>query len=157
MSMSHAIVVRALTRADLPAVAAILARVDLFPPAMLGPMIEPYLSGDAPHRWLVAQAGETVLGFAYAEPERMTEGSYNLLAIAVDPASQRAGIGTAIVAELRHRLREADGRILIVETSSLDAFAGTRAFYARQDFAQEARIRDFYSDGEDKVVFWTRL
>lgn len=120
-------------------------------------MAEPYLSGEAPDHWLVACEGETVLGFAYTEPERMTDGTFNLLAIAVDRAIQRSGVGRAIVSSLEDRLRQEGGRVLIVETSALDGFAGTRAFYARQGYAEEARIRDFYTEGEDKVVFWKHL
>lgn len=120
-------------------------------------MADPYLSGEAPHHWLVASEGETVLGFAYAESERMTDGTFNLLAIAVDRAIQGSGVGRAIVSSLEDRLRKEGGRVLIVETSALDGFAGTRAFYARQGYAEEARIRDFYTEGEDKVVFWKHL
>jgi hypothetical protein len=32
-------------------------------------------------------------------------------------------------------------------------FARTRAFYLREGYAQEARIREFYAVGEDKIVF----
>ncbi|MBX9858170.1 MAG: GNAT family N-acetyltransferase [Sphingomonas sp.] len=149
--------VRALDRADLPAIAAILDATGLFPSAMLADMAEPYLAGQAPHHWLVIAEGDAVRGFAYAEPERMTEGTVNLLAIAVDPARQNRGIGKALVAALIDRLKAQGNRVLIVETSSLDDYAGTRAFYAGQDFAQEARIRDFYQAGEDKIVFWKQL
>ena len=47
--------------------------------------------------------------------------------------------------------------MLLVETSSLDDYAGARAFYAGQGFVEEARIRDCYQAGEDKIIFWRRL
>ena len=58
---------------------------------------------------------------------------------------------------LEERLREGDGRVLIVETSSLDEYAAMRAFYSDQAFAKEAQIRGFYAEGEDKIVFWKHL
>lgn len=149
--------IRDLNRENLPQLQSIVEATGLFPPEMLEPMAEPYLSGQAPHRWLTARGGAEVLGFAYAEPERMTEGTFNLLAIAVDPGSQGRGIGKALVRGLEERLRSAGARLLLVETSSLEEYAGTRAFYAAQSFSQEARIRDFYSEGEDKILFWKRL
>lgn len=155
--MHESISIRGLGRADLPFVGAILDATGLFPSEMLAPMVEPYLSEEAPHRWLVACAGEQLLGFAYTEPERMTDGTFNLLAIAVDPALQGRGIGRALVEGLERRLRGRGGRILIVETSSLQDYAGARAFYGRQSFHQEARIRDFYAEGEDKILFWKHL
>jgi RimJ/RimL family protein N-acetyltransferase len=44
-------------------------------------------------------------------------------------------------------------RILLVETSGLPEFERTRAFYAKHGYEEEARIREFYRAGEDKVVF----
>lgn len=149
--------IRDLDRADLTSLRVIVSGTGLFPPEMLDPMAEPYLSQDAPHHWLTACHCSKVLGFAYAEPERMTEGTFNLLAIAVDPDRQGRGIGKALVQGLEKKLGLQGGRILLVETSSLEEFAGTRAFYAGQSFREEAVIRDFYSEGEHKIVFWKRL
>lgn len=87
----------------------------------------------------------------------MTVGTFNLLAIAVAPESQGSGTGKALVSDLIRRLRTQAGRILLVETSSLDEFAATRAFYEQQDFAREAKIRDFYADGEHKITYWKRV
>jgi ribosomal protein S18 acetylase RimI-like enzyme len=124
---------------------------------MLAEMAEPYLSKRLPHHWLVASIDGEAVGFAYAEPERMAEGTFNLLAIAVEPGRQGRGIGKSLVRSLEEELRIGGGRVLIVETSSLDEYAGTRAFYAGQSFEQEARVRDFYAEGDHKLVFWKHL
>lgn len=149
--------IRPLQRADLPALSLILDGTGLFPPEMLPDMAEPFLSGSADHLWLVVCDGEAVLGFAYVEPERITDNTYNLLAIAVSPARQNGGVGKALVGAVERRLAETGGRILLVETSSLAEFEGTRAFYDGLGFAREARIREFYAEGEDKIVFWKKL
>ena len=151
------VIIRELRRDDMSALRSIIDGTGLFPSEMLVAMAEPFLAGGSNHHWWVAVTREKVVGFAYIEPERMTEGTYNLLLIAVDPTLQGAGIGRAIVDGLSERLRRLGGRILLVETSSLDEFAGTRAFYDVQGFTKEARIRDFYNAGEDKIVFWKQL
>lgn len=51
------------------------------------------------------------------------------------------------------RLRSLGQRILLVDTSSTDAFTLTRKFYTRNGYEEEARIRDFWSAGDDKVIF----
>ena len=48
-------------------------------------------------------------------------------------------------------------RVLLVETSGVAGFAGQRAFYRRLGYREEARIRDFYADGDDKVVYTRAL
>jgi len=47
--------------------------------------------------------------------------------------------------------------LLIADTSGTEAFQAARAFYAGNDYAQEARIGDFWALGDDKVVFAKRL
>jgi hypothetical protein len=49
------------------------------------------------------------------------------------------------------------GRIVIVDTSGTDAFAKTRRFYENAGYIEEARIRDFWSKGDDKVTYWKAL
>lgn len=157
MTLTKMMTVRAMERADLLALHPILEGTGLFPAEMLAEMAEPGLSGAAEDLWLVAEAEGAVLGFAFAEPERMTEGTWNLLAIAVLPARQGEGLGQALVRAMEAQLRARGGRVLLVETSSLEAYAATRGFYARLGYAREAVIRDFYTEGEDKVVFWRHL
>ena len=44
-------------------------------------------------------------------------------------------------------------RMLLVETSGTEDFDYVRTFYHNSGFSEEARIRDFYAHGIDKVVF----
>jgi ribosomal protein S18 acetylase RimI-like enzyme len=44
-------------------------------------------------------------------------------------------------------------RLLLVETSGLASFERTRAFYRKCGYNEEARIRDFYKAGDDKIVY----
>lgn len=144
-------------RADLLAITPILDATGLFPADMLPAMAEPYLSGSEPHIWLVASQGPDLKGFAYCEPERITDGTCNLLAIAVDPVAQGGGIGQRLVAAVERSVRSRNGRVLLVETSSLPDYERTRSFYDQLGFSREAVIRDYYAEGENKVVFWKKL
>lgn len=141
--------IRPLRRDDLAAGRALLAAVDLFPPDMLPEMAAPFLEG-ADELWLVAGDGA---GLAYVAPERLTDGTWNLLLLAVDPARQRHGLGRRLVAAVTAALTEKGARLLLVETSGATDFAGQRKFYRKLGFRREARIRDYYQDGDDKVVF----
>ena len=80
-----------------------------------------------------------------------------MLAIAILPKRQGGGKGGAIVAALEAHLAESGNRVLIADTSGTDDFAQTREFYRKNGYVEEARIRDFWAEGDDKIVFWKAL
>lgn len=138
---------------DIPLIGAIAAATGLFPEELLPGMMAGYLQRTSPDVWLVAEHVGVVIGFCFCEPERMTSGTWNMLALAVAPPLQGHGVGAALVRELEETLRRGAERLLLVETMDIEAFAQTRSFYRKQGFTEEARIRDFYEAGAGKVVF----
>jgi ribosomal protein S18 acetylase RimI-like enzyme len=146
--------IRPLRRDDLTAAQRLIAAVDLFPPELLPDMADAYLAGGSSDRWLITETGE---GLAYAAPEQLTDGTWNLLLLAVSPARQRHGLGRALVTSMVAVLRSTGARLLLVETSGMPDFSGQREFYRRLGFEQEARIRNFYAAGDDKIVFTMSL
>jgi ribosomal protein S18 acetylase RimI-like enzyme len=159
--------IRPIQPQDIAALQHVLDDTGLFPSEMLPEMINGYFTGGAPDEiWLTSyyddddddeQDGGTPVGFCYAAPEKLTEGTYNMLAIAVMSSHQNKGLGGAMVRALEETLRKQGHRILIVDTSGADEFATTRAFYQKKGYTQEARIRDFWSAGNDKIVYWKAL
>lgn len=149
--------IRTPTLEDLPGIRLILRDTDLFPPELLEEMIEPFLSGSADQeRWLVCETDtDGVVGFSYTRLEQLTEGTWNLLAVGFRAAHQGSGYGSKLIEEVERSL--VGERILMVETSSLSDFEGTREFYRNRGFTQEAVIRDYWAEGDDKVIFWKRL
>jgi ribosomal protein S18 acetylase RimI-like enzyme len=144
-------------REDVAAIKPIV-NATLFPAEMLDAMIAPYLGApDNSDIWFVCERNGILLGVGFCEAERMTSGTWNLLAIGVEPALQSQGAGAAMMRWLEAALTQRGERVLIVETSGLPEYARTRAFYHRLGYTEEARIRDFYQNGEDKIVFWKDL
>lgn len=145
--------IRPLVRGDLEAVGVLVDANSMFPSDMLAAMTAPYFhSQHAEHRWIVFDQ-DGVQGVAYFMPEPLTEGTWNLLMICVDPAAHGKGIGTALMHQVESELRAEAVRLLLVETSGTSAFERTRGFYAMLGYDQEARIRDYYAAGDDKIVF----
>lgn len=106
--------------------------------------------------WLVDDQ-QGIHAMAYVEPERMTDGTYNLLLLAVHPQHQRQGRGTALIRYVEQHLAALGAHLLLVETMGTEDFSHVRQLYARLGFTEEARIRDFYGKGYDKVVYWKSL
>ena len=98
-----------------------------------------------------------IRGLAYTEQERMTEGTHNLLLLAVHPSQQQQGRGTELIKQAERAVAENGGRILLVETMTTEEFTHVRRLYERLGFRKEAQIQDFYADGYDKVIFWKTI
>ncbi|BAU64444.1 N-acetyltransferase GCN5 [Stanieria sp. NIES-3757] len=107
---------------------------------------------DSPGIWLTDYDSKPV-GIAYVAPERMTHGTWNLYLIAIHPDHQKQGRGVALLRYIEQMLTKRGERVLLVETSGTDDFEYVRKFYRDSGYQEEARIRDFYIDGVDKVVF----
>jgi len=90
---------------------------------------------------------------AYCAPEKLTEGTWNLLLIAVHPDCHGKGIGGMLLSHVERVLLGRGQRRLLVETSGLPAYERTRRFYEKNKYETEARIRDYYQAGEDKIIF----
>lgn len=108
--------------------------------------------------WVVLVAGPAgVTGAAHYVAEPFTSGIWNILFIGVRPAEQGKGRGRALMTSVEEDLRTRAARIALVETSGLDRFERTRAFYRLQGFDEEARIRDYYAPGANKITFSKKL
>lgn len=145
--------IRPTTRDDLPALKGVIEANDLFPADLLDGMAASYFGGGSDDVWLTADDGGGPVAVAYYVPERMTQGTWNLLLIAVHPDRQGQGQGAALLRHVEQALAASGERVLLVETSSLPSFERARGFYRRCGYGEEARIRDFYQAGEDKVIF----
>ena len=114
-----------------------------------------YLEGND-ERWFLALDDEP-LGVLYCIPEMMTDGTWNVLMLIVGKNAQGKGCGRSLMAHAETVLKAQGVRLLIVETSSLDGFEVARKFYPKCGYTEEARIRNFYTSGEDKIVFTKAL
>ena len=141
------------TKADLPALQVVLDQTGLFPSEMLPDMIAPAFAGESEAFWLSCHLDGSAVGLCYTAPEALADGTWNMLALAISPDLHGRGMGTALVEAAERHLKRKSQRILIVDTSSTDDFALTRKFYAKNGYEEEARIRDFWSAGDDKVIF----
>lgn len=143
---------------DLEHLKSVIDSNGLFPSDLLDEMTNDYFSNEkTTDIWLTKEIDSIPAAVVYCAPERMTEGTFNLYLIAISKNLQGKGIGSEMMAYIENFLRENGNRILLVETSSLPEFELTRKFYDELGYKREAVIREFYQEGEDKVVFWKKL
>lgn len=153
--MSH---IRKVVKDDLPYLEQVLHTIELFPAEMLEDMTADYFNNpETEEIWFTAIHDGKPCAIGYCAPEKLTDRTYNLYAIGVQHDLQGKGIGQKMMAFIEAYLSENGNRILIVDTSSTPEFDLTRAFYLKIGYTQEAVIRDFWKDGDDKVTFWKKL
>ena len=154
--------VRSIAPADTPALVALAEGTGVFKPAelvALREVLDDYHAANAAlaHRAIALVANERLVGFAYFAPAAMTDRNWNLWWIAVARDAQGRGAGRRLMAWVESAIVEARGRCLLIETSSLDHYGPTRAFYEQLGYRQVAAVPDFYADGDHLCIFSKRL
>lgn len=150
--------IRAIIKQDIDELKKVVDSSKLFPSEYLDEMVYDYFNNsDTQDIWFTYINNNIHVAIGYCVPEKFTDGTYNLLAIGVSQNVQRKGIATQMMSYIEQLLKYKEGRILIVETSSDDAQIGARQFYNKIGYTQAAVIKDFWKDGEDKIVFWKRI
>ncbi|MDP2976976.1 MAG: GNAT family N-acetyltransferase [Anaerolineales bacterium] len=151
------------TNADGAGILEIARNIDLFEPGDIDTIQELWTEftakGDAAswYHFVTARRGGNLLGFACYGQRPLTQGTYDLYWIAVEKNHHRQGVGDALLERVEAQVRQRGGRLLIAETAGKPAFEPTRRFYLRSGYELEARIRDFYSPGDDLIIFTKHL
>ncbi len=149
--------IRPATLEDAPAVARVVVAAGMFTAeesAFVPELFADFLSSPKDDRYgLVVLDDGGVLGVAYWHPVEMADGVVDLTMIGVDPAAQGRGLGRTLMRHAEAQVRGAGQRLVLVQTSGTDQYAGTRQFYAALGYDEEARVRDYWTAGEDLVVF----
>ena len=144
--------IRALTSVDLPAVQDIISACGLFRSALDNDNVGGIGNRKNRTKWLACDIDGPVAVACYA-PESMANGTWNLHLIAVHPDHQGSGLGASLVEHVEQKLLSSGERILVAEVSGFDQFRRSRNFFRKNGYHEEARLREYYQVGEDKIIF----
>lgn len=97
------------------------------------------------------------VGFICFGPTPLTDGTFDLYWIAVDPVYEGKGVGTLLLESMETMVKNTRGRMIIIETSSGQEYSLTRKFYLKNNYLLAETIKDFYHLGEDRVTFIKRF
>jgi len=101
----------------------------------------------------VYEKDKTILGYHCIGERSLTDGVYDLYWIVVDSNSQNMGIGKQLLQHAEEYAEKKNGRWILIETSSREKYLKTRNFYLRNYFTQVAEIKDFYSVGDNLIIY----
>ena len=149
--------IRSTTPDDIQRILELVKATGLFKPNEMeflqGVLCEHFKHGGPQQHWITDEHEGNIIGAAFFGYEPMSQNVWNMYMIAVDPAHHGKGHGQNLLHYVEESVRELGGRVLLIETSSLDIFKRTRQFYHLAGYEEEARIRDYYKLGESKIIF----
>lgn len=150
--------IRRLKPADTGAIEKILGRIPNFKSSEIGVAMElvniaAHNTDQTDYNVFVYEHDNRLLGYHCTGKRPLTDGTYDLYWIVTDPESSVKGVGSELLAHAEEFVIKNNGRWLLAETSSKDDYAGTRRFYLKNLYSIIAEIKDFYSVGDDLLVF----
>ncbi len=154
--------IRSILPEDTPTLVAIARGTGVFKPIeikALQEVLDDYHAHAAAegHCGVAIYQDSRILGFAYFAPAAMTDRTWSLWWIVVDRQIQARGIGGELLRHVEAAIRDASGRLLLIETCSLPQYELTRRFYLNHGYKQIAVVPDYYAEGDDMLVFAKRM
>ncbi len=153
---------RPLEQRDRPVIAELVRHVGNFSNEEIDTaleLVDEWLADGEPSDYIcwIIEDEEGVRGYVCIGPTPLTEGTFDLYWIAVDPSAQGRGYGQALTRLAEEEARTRGGRLLLIETASHETYAATIRFYERAGYELVSRIPDFYKEGDDKLTFAKRI
>lgn len=113
---------------------------------------------DRGDRHYVAVDGDRVIGVGGVMPdEEEGQDIWWLGWFYVDPKTQHAGIGQALLDRGLTWARSQGARKIYVDVSDYPSYENARRFYAKNGFVEEGRLLEFYAPGEACILMGKRL
>lgn len=97
------------------------------------------------------------LGYICYGPVPMTQGTFDLYWIVIDPEIQGQKIGSELLDYLEKEVRRLKGRMILADTSSIPSYEKAQMFYLRKGFQEAARVADYYWEGNDRITYCKRI
>jgi len=101
----------------------------------------------------VAVSTTRPVGWICYGPTPCTVGTFDIYWIVVAPHQQKKGIGSQLIQFACNAIKENNGRLAVIETSSTERYRPTQQFYEKTGFGKAAQVKDFYTQGDDKIIY----
>jgi len=151
------LIVRSLGIQDRERIECILAEVKIFSTEEIKvalELIDSCLSGNPDYIIKVAtNENGTVLGYVCYGKIPLTDAVWDIYWVVVGKEFQGNGIAGRLINFIEDDLKTKSARAIMVETSSRPEYKPARNFYAKTGFSEVCIIRDFYTLGNDKVIY----
>jgi len=100
---------------------------------------------------------DQAIGYICYGPTPLTQGTFDLYWIAVDPDFQEQGVGSKLLSFLEELVKAEGGRLILADASTIPHYEKTLKFYLKNGFQEVGRVPDYYHPGNDRITFCRRL
>lgn len=120
-------------------------------------LIDVYLNDEGQQDYIIQvyvnDDTNAVAGYICYGKRPLTDMTYDLYWIAVDPNIHGKGIGSSLVKYMEDDLKAQGGNLILIETSGKESYENERKFYTKNGYDTQTIIKDFYRRGDDLVIF----
>jgi len=108
---------------------------------------------DSSYQFLFAEDGKRVVGYTCFGLIPATSGSYDLYWIAIDEQLRGTGLGKDLMQRTEKIIYDLGGKRIYAETSSRHQYQSTHGFYESCGYRKEAVLKDFFMEGDSKIIY----
>jgi len=87
----------------------------------------------------------------------LTDHTFDFYWMVIDREMQGRGIGLTLFQYVEAKVRERGGKLLMCETSSLETYGRVVRMYEKLGYQRVAHIKNFYREGDDKLIYMKEL
>jgi aminoglycoside 6'-N-acetyltransferase I len=92
-------------------------------------------------------------GYVCIGPRPLTEGTYDLYWIAVNPKIQSRGVGSKLVLYIENHIKSKGGYLVLIETSGKPSYEKERKFYEKNNYRKAVELEHFYKKNDSLVIY----
>jgi ribosomal protein S18 acetylase RimI-like enzyme len=109
--------------------------------------------GASSYQFLIVEDEKRVVGYTCYGLIPATSYSYDIYWIVVSKNLRGQGLGKRLMAETEKLIYQSGGRQIYAETSSREQYKTTHKFYESCGYHKEAFLKNFYSEGDGKIIY----
>lgn len=103
-------------------------------------------------------SSEKLVGFSLFGRTPLTKFTWDIYWVIVEKSTQGKGVGKRLLVKTEEFIREKMARVAIkLETSTQKQYSAARGLYKRVGFQEAGRLPNFYSEGDDMIIFYKEI
>lgn len=106
---------------------------------------------------IIATEGDKLAGYICYGPIPLTDSAWSIYWEAVSPKRQGIGVGGLLMETAEENIRQAKGRLILIETSSTHPYENALRFYKYHGYEIVSQVADFYAPSDDRLILRKNL